>query len=181
MESPLEIKVRDIPHSESFESLIREKAEKLEAIHDRITHLRVTVEAPHRHHHRGFLYDVRIHITVPGTELVVKRESHEDIFVAIREAFEGARRKLQDLVRRQRGEVKVHETQPHGKVSKIFPEEGYGFLEAEDGREIYFHQNSVLHGRFKLLEVGTPVRFSEEEGDRGPQASSLDIAGGALR
>ncbi len=177
MKLPLQIKVRNIAHSESFEAVIRERAEKLEAIYDRMTHCRVIIEAPHRHHHQGFLYNVRIQLGVPGAELVVKRESHENLFIAIRDAFEAARRQLQDYVRRRRGDVKTHETIPFARVSKLFSEEGYGFIETTDGREFYFHRNSVLNKGFDFLKIGTEVRFSEEEGEKGPQASSLSIVG----
>ena len=116
-----------------------------------------------------------IDMTVPGTELVVKRESHEDIYVAIRDAFDAARRQLEDYARHQRGDVKTHESSPHARVSKLFREEGYGFLETPDGREIYFHRNSVLNGGFDPLEIGMEVRFAEEPGDEGPQASTVKL------
>jgi len=60
-------------------------------------------------------------------------------------------------------------------VVKIFPGEGYGFLEDDEGREIYFHRNSVLDGAFQRLEVGSEVRFAEEAGEKGPQASSVGL------
>lgn len=60
-------------------------------------------------------------------------------------------------------------------MSKILPQEGYGFLTADDGREIYFHKNSVLGRAFPRLKVGTTVRYVEEAGEKGPQASTLRI------
>jgi ribosomal subunit interface protein len=175
METPLQIKVHNIPASESFESVIREKVDKLSAVYDRITHCRVVIDAPHRRRQHGFLYNVRIHLTVPNGELVVKREPNEDIYVAIRDAFNAAKRQLQEFARRQRGDVKVHEETPVATVTKLFPEEGYGFLETPDGREIYFHQNSVLENGFEKMTIGAEVRFSEEQGVNGPQASTVAI------
>lgn len=96
-----------------------------------------------------------------------------NILLAIRDAFDAARRKLQDYARRERGVVKVHEGSPHGRVSKVFPEEGFGFLETHDGREIYFHEHSVLESGFAGLKVGTEVHFVEEAGEKGPQASTV--------
>lgn len=165
---------------------------------------RVLIESPHRHRHKGKRYHVRIDLTVPGSELVIKREpklvadtplrvqkapevqlaetrepskyaAHEDIYVAIRDAFDAARRKLQDFARRQRGDVKLREAPPHARVVRLFPDEGFGFLEIPDGREIYFHRNSVLDSGFDRLEVGTEVHFVEEEGEKGPQASTVTM------
>jgi len=76
-------------------------------------------------------------------------------------------------VRRRRGFVKTHEAASHGRVRKLFPDEGYGILETSDGREIYFHRHSVLHDGFDRLEVGTEVTFVAEEGKKGPQASTV--------
>lgn len=141
---------------------------------------------------------MRVDLTVPGEEIVVGRDcsedhAHEDVYVAIRDAFDGARRLLQDHARKQRAAVKTHEPrggsvqtsrttlQPPelrtGKVARIFPDAGYGFLETEDGRDVYFHAHSVLKHGFAKLAVGTEVRYEEEEGERGPQASSVCIVG----
>jgi cold shock CspA family protein len=138
---------------------------------------RVVVEAPVRHHRKGGPYKVRIDLTVPGDELVINRQADEDLYVAIRDAFHAARRRLEDYARRQRGAVKVHEPFPHARVVKLFPEEGYGFLETSDGREVYFHRNSVIDSGFDRLEIGAEVRFAEESGEHGPQASTVIIAG----
>jgi ribosomal subunit interface protein len=173
----LQITVRNVSLSEAAEENIRERASKLDSFYDRITSCRVTVDAPHRRQHKGILYDVRIDMTVPGSELVIKREPHEDVYVAIRNAFDAARRQLEDFARRQRGEVKSHVAPPHARISKLFPEEGYGFLETPGGREVYFHRNSVLNGGFDRLKIGMEVRFAEEEGEKGPQASTVTPIG----
>jgi cold shock CspA family protein len=101
----------------------------------------------------------------------------EDLYVAIRDAFDAARRRLEDYAGRQRGAVKSHEERHRARVSRLFPEEGYGFLATPDGREIYFHRHSVLHPGFDRLAIGTEVRFVEESGEKGPQASTVAIAG----
>lgn len=190
--------------SEAVEADIREKAAKLDRFYDRIMACRVIVEAPHRHHRKGKAYHIRIDITVPGGEIVVGRQAkpvpdpdarfeagrrlyeahemskyaaHDDVYVAIRDAFKAARRKLQDYARRQRGQVKTHGALPVGRVVKLFPEQGFGFLEAPDGREIYFHRNSVLEPGFDRLEAGAIVYFAEEPGEKGPQASTVRLAG----
>ena len=175
MELPIQITRRNVNLSAAQEENIRNKAEKLDQFYDHIIGCRILVEVPHRHSHKGVLYTVRLDITVPGNELVVKREAHEDIYVAIRDSFDAARRKLQEFSHRQRGEVKNHVALPHAVVSKLFSQEGYGFIEGTDGREIYFHENSVLNGAFRRLAVGAEVRFSEEMGEKGPQASTVTV------
>lgn len=175
MKLPLQITVRNASISEVVKEDIRKKAAKLDQFSDYIMACRVTVEAPHRHHRQGLRYNVRIDITVPGAELVVRRQQHEDIYVAVRDAFDAARRRLEDYERKLRGDVKLHRSSPHGQVVRLFPEEGYGFLEAPDGHEVYFHKNSVLNNGFDRMGVGTEVRFVEEMGVKGPQASTVEI------
>jgi cold shock CspA family protein len=94
-----------------------------------------------------------------------------------REASDAMRRRLEDSVCHKRDAVKTHEAAPHARVGTLFREEGYGFLETPDGREIYFHSNSLLPPGFFQLEVGTEVQFSEEQGSQGPQASMVIISG----
>jgi len=178
MELPLQITFRDVPPSAAVEARIREEAAELEEFYNRIMSCRVVVESPHRHHHQGRLYGVRIDLSVPGRELVIGREpaqhhAHEDLFVAIRDAFDAARRQLEDHARRERGDIKHHQPASEGHVVRLFPEPGYGFIETLEGREIYFHRNSIVDGDFDRLEVGTAVRFAEEAGEKGPQASTV--------
>jgi cold shock CspA family protein/ribosome-associated translation inhibitor RaiA len=164
--------------SGAIEERIRKEAAKLERYSDRITGCRVVVEEPQRRHHHGNLFHIRIDLTLPGGELLVKRSpaehhAHEDAYVAIRDAFMAARRRLQDHVRRQRRDIKVHEEQPEGRIIRLVPGADHGFIEAGDGHEVYFHRNSVLGGAFGALEIGNKVRFVEEEGENGPQASTV--------
>jgi len=184
MQLPLQITFRGIPPSAAIESKIRSKSAKLDVLYDRIMGCRVVVEAPHRRHHQGRLYHVRIDLTLPGGELVVNRDpaehhAYEDAYVAIRDAFDAAARQLEDYARRQRADTKIHEpaAASHGRIAKLFTEEGYGFIATSDGREIYFHRNSVLDDAFSRLAVGGEVRFSEEDGDKGPQASTVRLVG----
>ncbi|NIP73131.1 MAG: HPF/RaiA family ribosome-associated protein [Gammaproteobacteria bacterium] len=182
MQLPLQITFRGMERSEAMEAAIREKAEKLDQFHERIMSCRVMVEPDHKHHHQGTLYRVRVDITVPGDELVVSREpglnhAHEDAYVAIRDAFDAAGRQLKAYVRRRRGKVKTHETPPYGWISELNPGEGFGRIRTADGREVYFHRNSVVEGDFDDLTVDSEVRFVEERGDQGPQASTVKPVG----
>lgn len=180
MQVPLQVTFRNMDPSDVVEADVRERAEKLEQFFDHIISCRVVVEAPHRHHHKGELYQVRIDLGLPGKELAVTHTgpinpAHEDVHVAVRDAFDAARRQLQDYVRMLRGAVKKHETPAHGKVVRLFPMQDYGFVETSDGDEVYFHRNSVVEGSFDQLEVGTEVRLviAYDESEKGPQATTV--------
>jgi ribosomal subunit interface protein len=171
----LQIKPTDIALTPEVEGYIRERAGRLDAYYDSILTCRVILEAPVGHHRKGGPFEVRIDLDVPGAVLALTRQSADDLHVAIRKAFEAAQRRLEDYARKQRGQVKVSEVPPRGRILRLFPQDGYGFLEAPDGHEVYFHQNSVLEPGFDTLAVGAEVRFVEEPGDEGPQASTVSI------
>jgi ribosomal subunit interface protein len=183
MALPIQVTFRDIPHSAALEAYIRERAEKLETLSARITSCHVAVESPHKHQHTGRHFRIRIDLIIPGGEVVVSNSadedtSNEDAYAAIDEAFTRLDRRLEDYVRRQRGDVKPHDkTYRDARVSKLWTYEGYGFLETPDGGEVYFHRNSVLHHAFDRLKIGSTVRFVEEDGEKGPQASTVTLLG----
>lgn len=172
MQVPLEISTRLIELTPPLESDLRRRATKLERYYDRITSCRIAVERPSLHHREGGPYRVRLDITVPGDELVVSKEA-EDLNVAVREAFQAAERQVEDFSHRRRREVKSLEHPPEGRVVRLFTEEGYGFIEGSDGQEVYFHRNSVLDPGFSRLRIGSSVRYAEEQGFEGPQASTV--------
>lgn len=182
MQVPLQITFRQMDPSPAIESRIRKEAAKLELFHEHIMSCRVVVESPHRHHHKGKLYHLHIDLRAPGKELTVTQEhhdehAHEDIYVVIRDTFSAMRRQLEDYARRQRGDTKTHEQPLHGLVSELVPMEDYGMIKMPDGRQIYFHRNSVLDGAYDKLIEGSEVRFVEEAGDEGPQASTVILIG----
>jgi ribosomal subunit interface protein len=182
MQLPLQITFRDLPPSAGVEAHIRKKAARLERFSDHIMGCRVVVETPHRHRHQGKLYNVRVDVTVPGGELVASRtpaeeHAHEDVYVAVRDAFDAAARQVEDYVRRHRGQTKFHLPPAHGHVVRLLPEESYGIIRTSDEREVYFHRNSVLDGGFDSLAIGDEVRFAEEAGEKGPQASTVHPVG----
>lgn len=181
MQLPLEISFHNMDASAAVEARVRELAKKLDQHYGRIMSCRVVVEASHRHHHKGYIYNVRIDMTAPGKEIVINREpelnhAHEDVYVALRDAFSAASRKLASLAEQRSGhQVKVHAGLPHGRIYSLSPDEGFGRIETSDGRDIYFHKNSLINADFDKLKVGDEVRFAEEEGDKGPQASTVKI------
>lgn len=97
--------------------------------------------------------------------------------VTIRDAFKAARRQLQNLARVRQGQVKEHETPPHGTIAALHPERDHGFIAAADGREIYFHRNSVTGAKLEDLQLGQEVRFSEALGEKGPQTTLVRRVG----
>lgn len=182
MKLPLQIVFRNLDPSAAIEAKVRERAEKLDHFYDDIMSCQVVIEAHHKHHHKGKLYHVRVDVRVPGAELVTSREpgehhAHEDVYVAIRDAFDAMRRQLEDHARRRRGKVKTHEAPAHGRIVELLPEEDYGRIESADGRLIYFHRNSVVDAGFDQLDIGDEVRFAEEMGELGPQASTVHVEG----
>jgi cold shock CspA family protein/ribosome-associated translation inhibitor RaiA len=192
------ITFRGIEPSAALEAEIRSRIHNLEKYYRAIMGCRVVVEFVQRHHETGNRYHVRIDLTVPGEEIVVAHEASlhataQDIDVeearkadepdperkharvAVREAFDAARRRLQDYAQRQRGAVKAPVRQPHGRVAQLFPIDEYGYIEAEDGHDVYFQKGSVLKDAFDRLTVGSVVSFVEEPGEKGPQASTVKL------
>jgi cold shock CspA family protein len=180
MQTQPQVSFDDIPSDEAVRDAAFRHIDELESTYDRITGCHVVVAQPHRHHREGRLYSVRVDLIVPGAEIVVNRNhpvdhAHEDVFVALRDSFNAARRRLEDHVRHLRGVEKSHAPRAMGRVTQIFPLQGYGFLETPDGREIYFHQHALSENDFRMVDVGSTVHFSEEEGDEGPQASHVQL------
>jgi cold shock CspA family protein/ribosome-associated translation inhibitor RaiA len=175
---PLQITFRHMDSSPAIEARIHQRAEELDRLFDRIMSCRVVVECRHPRHAQGNLFRVGIDLKVPGREIVVGRDpgahhAHEDVFVAIRDAFDAARRLVEDHARESRGDVKSHAVPDHGRVATLLPDGG--FILAADGNEIYFHRNAVANDGFERLEVGDAVRFVAQHGEsaQGPQASTV--------
>jgi cold shock CspA family protein/ribosome-associated translation inhibitor RaiA len=182
MQIPLEISYRDVNKTDELEKLIREKVNKLEKVCDYITSCRVAVEKPHRTIIGGNPYRIRIDLRVPqGHELVVERKAGEgemsdSLEKVIRYAFDAAKKQLEKLVEIQRDKIKSHPQQEISAViDRIFYDKGYGFLKTLNGREIYFHKNSIANEEFSKLVTGAGVNFNEEQGANGPQASTVHV------
>jgi ribosomal subunit interface protein len=179
MQRGLQLSWRNVTPSEAIEAHVREEVERLERFHGRITGCAVALEAPSQHHRHGAQkYRVRIELFVPGGKLVVARDrarnhAHADLYLAVRQAFREAKRQLQDHVRKIDARVKVHAEPPRAVVAVLMPD--HGFLRTPEGREVYFHERSVLRGGFARLHVGDAVRFAEEAGEQGPQASTVEL------
>lgn len=175
MQVPLRITYRDMQRSDALDARIRDKAAKLEEFHPHLVSCHVVVEDRHRHQQQGRQFTVRIDLRVPDHELAVNRDHHEDVYVALRDAFDAAGRKLEDLARVRRGDVKTHELPQRGTVARLFADEGYGFIETPDGREFYFSRENVVEPAFDQLVAGARVQFIEELAGEGRQAKRVSV------
>ncbi len=136
---------------------------------DPILHARVEVIGT-AHHHLG-AFEIRLAATIPGDTITISRQG--DLVVPLLvEAFDVLDRRLSEHARMRQMQVKTHEEFVRlGQVAKIFPERDYGFILDQDGiSEVYFHAHAVKKGRFSDLAPGSKVKFSVEEGEKGPQA-----------
>lgn len=188
MERPLEIVFHNMPPSGEIERLVREKVGKLEKLYPRIVGCRVAVEAPHKQHKTGNIPEVHIELQVPGQTLIVRHEHRArqrhvspNARSTVRDAFDAAKEKLQDFKRKQAREVKPHPAPLQARVSEIFAERDYGFITTTEGKELYFHRNSVMDGPFDGLKPGDIVHFVEAAGDTGPTASKVWRMNGKAR
>lgn len=180
MEKPLSITTHHLDLPASAEAVIRERAAHLEHYFPSLVGCSVIVEGPGRHHRTGGPFSVHIDLRVPGGEpLIVNRQEDADLPLAVRHAFDAARRRLEDFARVQRVDTKRHAPPQLGRVARLVAGEDYGFIETldEPSRELYFHRNSLPEDEFEDLSVGQTVRFHEEEGDEGPQASTVIVQG----
>ncbi len=182
MQQPLQINFKNMETSEAVEATIRKWVDKLERAHNTIISCRVVVEAPPMKKRHGGLYHTRIELTLPGGELVINRRpdlhhSFADVNVSVRDAFKSAQRRLEERVKRKQGEEKHHEAPCLGRVKALAPAEDHGWIETADGREIYFHRNSLLEGDFDKLATGSEVRFVEQEDGYPLRASSVRLIG----
>lgn len=182
MQLPLQVTFRNMPPSDAVRDDILERVNKLESFSNQILSCQVILSIPHKHHHKGRIPHIQIRLHVPGQVLVISRErerdgAHEDIYVALADTFKALNRKLEDYSRVKRRDVKEKVGPPHGFVSSMFPDLDYGFVTTPDGREIFFHRNSLLNGDFKKLKIGTEVSFSEGQGEKGPTVTTMKIIG----
>ena len=183
MQTPVEIAFRHCEASEEMRAEIAAQVRRLEQFSPSITSCRVVVTGPQTRHRSGDAFRVALFIAMPEHKnVVVDRPrggaaEREHALVAIREAFDAAVRQIEDAQREMRGQIKDHVAESHGRVTKFLVEGNCGFIATPDGREIYFHRNAVLNGAFDRLRIGSEVRFVEEEGAKGAQASTVRLIG----
>lgn len=175
MRLPVQITFQGMDRSDAVEEAVRKKAEHLERFSSDIMACRVVVDLLQKHKHQGRPFSVRIDLTIPGHELVVNRVENEDVYVALRDAFDDMKRQLEDRVRQRRGDEKVHPRELHGEVVRLNDEDGFGFIRTPDGQEYYFGRENLAGARFDQVGVGAAVRFIAEAGSQGPQAKRVSL------
>ena len=178
MEEALEIVFHNLEPSAAVEAAIRERFAKLEKRYDRLVSCRVSVEALHKQHRTGNIFEVHIDMLVPGAELVVskppqrakERYANPDVYASIKEAFDAAERQLKRLKRQRREDLQPHDALFKGQVAEIHPDEDWGYLLTKEGALLYFHRNAVINGGFEHLQMGDLVHYIEALGETGPTA-----------
>lgn len=175
MNLPLQITFLNIQNSESVEQYIQENTQKLKDFFSDIIACYVVVKRPHKHHNQGNQFSVHMNISVPGDDIVINRGHHEDVYIALQNAFDAAKRQLKDYAHRLRNETKTHAPELTGYISKIFQEDGCGFIMGDDGTERYFHRDNVKNPNFEHIKTGDPVRFIEDAYTERPQAKRVTV------
>jgi cold shock CspA family protein len=179
-----EIIFHDVDRSDWVETYIADRLRKLERFAQGITRCHVALKQEQGSHRKGNVYSVTVEVRIPPQHDLAAAKQKEIVDMAtqlpavINAAFAAIERQVKRTAQLRRNGQKPQSAdgQGHGIVEKLFAADGYGFLRrVDDDRQVYFHRNSVLNGEFERLTVGTEVRFSEEEGDEGQQASSLHV------
>ncbi len=180
MQTPLEIAFNNMDPSDFVEARVREKAAHLEHLCEHITSCRVYINAAQKRHRKGNRYEVHIDVHLPGHELNVNnmpgdRHAHEDVYVAIRDAFKAMERQIMKWKEQAKGKVKVHEMPLQGRITELHTGEGFGQIATTDGRLVYFHKNSVVGKNFDDLNTKDTVELviQYDESEKGPQASTV--------
>jgi ribosomal subunit interface protein len=180
MQLPVEITYRGVEKSDEIEDLVRTKADRLNKFCDHIMRCDVLIDQPNHTQQSGSPFRVRIDLTVPpnhelvANEKPTSHEMHEPLTKIINDAFKTMERQLKELNERQHQNVKNH-AEPRALVTKLFAEQDYGFITDLQGRDVYFHRNSLINGDFDHLKIGSEVRYVETHGEKGPQATTVQI------
>lgn len=170
----LKIESRNVAMTPRWKTEIEERMADLQNGHDDLVHGRVTL-IKNRHHKKAVnVAEARLVITLPGRRTVTASKENKTFEEAIRAAFAAAKIELRKhREKRASKEIRLPPIPFHGVVCKLFPHEGYGFILREGGGEVYFHRNAVHGLTFEELEDGTEVMFNVEEGEKGPQATTV--------
>ncbi|MBB2200639.1 HPF/RaiA family ribosome-associated protein [Gluconacetobacter tumulisoli] len=176
---PLQITFKGLEPSPALEARIRARATRLDRFEDDIVGCHVTIAAPHRHHHQGYLYTACIEISAPGGRIVVSHDNprdpaHADPYVTVRDAFDAAIRQLEDHVRTRGDRAAPHPSPlPHGQVTRLDEAAGSGVIATDDGQDVTFDRNSVVGHAFDRLRVGSKVRLAAAGDSDGLRASTV--------
>ena len=176
------ISYRNIEPSAAVNTLVEKRVAVLERLHDRLIGCDVTLEAPQKRKVSGRVFKVRLNLRLPGDDIhtdhkVAQGSARDDLLLAVNRAFSAAEKNLKRRKKKMGGvEVKQHPPVLHGEITLIEPELGYGYLRADDGREVYFQRDGFTSDVWDQLQKGARLRFREFEGEKGPYAVSVTLA-----
>lgn len=176
------ISYHHVDPSPAVENLVHRRIKVLERRDDRLTGCEVTMEAPQKRKRHGRVFKVRLNLHLPGPDVSISREiaqgsAQNDLILAVNRAFTAAEKALKKRKKKMDGiEVKHHPPVLHGEIAELEPELGYGWLQADDGRKVYFQRDSLASDVWGRLDKGTRLRFREMQGDKGAYAASVTIA-----
>ena len=171
----LELESRNVGMTPRWKSEIETRMEDLQQRYEDLVHGRVTLTKNSYHKKLANVAEVLIFVTLPGRHTITAREEGKTFEEAIRTAFDAMAIELRKYhEKRGRTEVRTSPIPPlRGVICKLFPKEGYGFILKEGGGEVYFHKHALQSLTFEELNDGTDVVFNLEEGEKGPQASTV--------
>jgi ribosomal subunit interface protein len=175
MKQPSNIQFHGMEPSAAIEASVEQHVRKLDEFAPDIMTCRVVIDLEQKHKHQGRPYGVRIDLTLPGHELVVNRVQDEDVYVALRDAFDKMKRQLEDVVRKRRGQEKQHPIPLHGEVVRLDTEAGIGFIRTPDGNEYYFSRDNLAATPFEHIGEGSAVQFIPEVAGEGLQAKRVSL------
>jgi cold shock CspA family protein/ribosome-associated translation inhibitor RaiA len=181
MQTPPIISYHNLDPVPAINALIEKRIAVLERISDRITGCEVTMEAAQKRKLHGRMFKVRLNLHIPGPDFSVAQEvaqgsAQDDLILAVNRAFSAAEKHLKRQKKKMGAvEVKHHPPVLHGKITLLEPELGYGYLQADDGREVYFQKDGLTSDDWDQLEKGTRLRFREMEGEKGPYAAAVTV------
>jgi ribosomal subunit interface protein len=180
MQIPAEITWHNMEPARHVAARVNKRVARLEQFFDRITRCNVVVEAAHQRHRQGNCYEVRVDVTVPGGELSVSRkpgddDAHEDVLVAVRDAFDAMERQLRRWKDQHKGRPEEQAGPLQGRIAEIDHDRDFGQIAAADGRLVYFHRNAVVAGDFDAMRAGDTVELVVDRGEdaEGAHASTV--------
>lgn len=184
MQIPVELTFEGMEPSPEVARRVQTEASHLDRFHRRVQSIRVVLSKPPRHAGRGAEFDIHIHMTIQNTPTLTVEHAPEqpgprdDPLKPVAEAFAAAEIQLKRTLHQVYLKTRwLRDVPPYGRVTKLFPEAGYGLILTADGDEIYFDRNSVLKPGFDWLSIGVEVRFSVRMSLDGPYASSVLAVG----
>lgn len=175
------ISYRNLDSSPAVQALIKKRISAVERINDRITGCEVILQAPQKRKLHGRIFKVRLNLHLPGPDLTISRtvaqgSAQDDLMLAVNRAFSAAEKQLKHQKKMMQAvEVKQHPPILHGEISVLEPELGWGYIEADDGREVYFQRDSLTTDVWDQLAKGTRLRFREFQGEKGAFAAAVTM------